>query len=137
MIAQADGYYTDCGLRVFVDARPPQEDAVPCIVIGMQERTVESFLSCASKTTMAITVTGYDALGNELGYKRGQQILADIQRAVETDDITLGNLLMGSEYGLSFQSDSVGFPEAGQNVVAGTVTYLAPHIRKAGDPEIA
>ncbi len=134
-ITMQNGYVTDIGLRVFVDNRPPQEDAVPCVVVGMQERTVESFLNCAAKTTMTITVTGYDRIGHVETYQRGIDILSDIQTAVENEDMTLDRLLMGSEYGLSFASDNVGFPDVGTDVVAGAVSYVAPHIRKLGDPE--
>lgn len=135
-IAVANGYTSDIGLNVFVDSRLPQETEVPCSMIYMQERTVESTLNCRAQTTMVATVVGYVAIDDNTGYKVGFDILGDIQRAVESEDPTFGNLLSPAQYGLSFAADTIAFPEAGANILAVRVDYNAPHIRKTGDPEI-
>ena len=135
-ITVANGFASDIGLRVFVDSRNPQDTEVPCAMVSFEQRTAESFISCSAKAAMTVTVTGYAAVDAAIGYQVAFDVLGDIQRAVETDDTTLGGLLSGADYGLSWESDAVGFPDAGGNVIAGTVNYNAPHMRKAGDPEI-
>ncbi len=135
-ITVANGYTSDIGERVFVDNRNPQDTEVPCAMVSFTQRTGESTVSCAAKTTMTITVTGYLVLDDAIGYQIAFDLLGDIQRAVETDDNTIGNLLMGAEYGLTFASEGVGFPDAGGNVIAATTTYNAPSMRLYGDPEI-
>ena len=79
-ITVANGYTSDIGLRVFVDARNPQEEEVPCAMVSFQERTVDSFLSCAAKTSMTVMVTGYLNVDQAIGYQIAFDMLGDILR---------------------------------------------------------
>lgn len=135
-ISVANGYYTDCGLNIHDDRRQPQESEAPILVVSVGERVAEDTQTKRSRCNQSITLTGFviyngtDAIGQAVG------IISDIQRAVELEDETLGGLLQGSVYGLSFVSDELFLPDAGETVVGGRVTYAVPHIRKSGDPEI-
>ncbi len=134
-ITQLNGYSSDIGERVFVDNRQPQENELPCAMVSMGVRNSTQNLNCASNCDMTLTVVGYVATDSGDAYLQAIDVLGDIQRAVEQDDPYFGNLL-GSQYGLAFESDEILYPIAGSTVIATRVSYSAPHIRRTGDPEI-
>lgn len=137
-VLTAGGYYTNCGANVRYTRREPNREDAPCFHVWLGERTAEEVKNKRARTAQTITVAGY--VPTEYGDHHEQiaiQILADIQRAVELEDETLGGLLQGSVYGLAWQSDEIYLPDEGETVVAAAVTYAIPHIRKSGDPEIA
>ena len=135
VISQDDGYYTDIGRSIRLDMREPQADDLPCCLVTMGERTLESNSGCTDRIDMEITVVGYMPLIDQ-AYIQGDEILSDIQRAVELEDSTLGGLLR-RQFGLAFLSSEIYMPEIGANAVGARVTYSAPHVRVTGDPEIA
>ncbi len=128
------GYYTDIGNSVFRNQRDPQENELPCCLVFFGERAAETQQCENIRTAMTITVIGYTERLSD-SEDQGTQILADIQRAVELADDTLGGLLRG-QFGLAFVSDEIFMPEVGANAAGARVTYSAPHVRIYGDPEI-
>lgn len=137
VIAQADGYYSDIGARVFLDRRPPRDQDLPCVLAYLGERTVDETGNRRARAAQTVTVAAFvrdDGCGTE---SVAIGLLADIQRAVEIEDFGLGGLLLSSQYGLTWQSDQILTPEPGENVVGAEVVYSIPHVRKSGDPEIA
>lgn len=135
VISQLNGYYTDIGRSIRLDMREPQAEDIPCCLVMMSERSLESNSGCTSRIDMQITVVGYTPLIDQ-AYVHGDEILSDIQRAVELKDTTLGGLLR-RQFGLAFLSSEIYMPEIGASAVGARVTYSAPHMRIAGDPEIA
>ena len=139
VINQAAGYYTDIGCDVVIARfEPAAPDGVPCLRLWLQPRTLQQDGNTGQRVAQQLIVAGYDMIGTAEPEVRGQQILADIQRAMELPDTGLGNLLLigPGDGGLSWQADRVVYEE-GSSVVCGQVAYAIPHRRKAGDPEIA
>lgn len=63
----------------------------------------------------------------------GQNMLADIQQAVEIEPFNLGGLLQAE--GFSWAGDEIIYPEDISNVVSVVMDYDIPHIRYTGEPE--
>jgi len=135
-IRLANGYFADLGARVLRDRQAPYASQCPCLVVALGERTAAETGYRVALCELTVEVIGYRTLDSGDAESIGVEILADIQRAVELDDAHLGGLLGGSEKGLAFQSEQVFLPDAGEGVVAGQVVYSAPHIRRAGEPDI-
>lgn len=136
VVSQAAGYYTDIGQDVRLDRQPPADAELPCVLVFLGERVREGNTDARAKAQQSLTVAGFvpiDGRGSEV---QAAELLADIQRAVETEDSTLGGLLLASQYGLTWAGDEVLTPDVGENVVGAQVVYAIPHIRKSGDPEI-
>jgi len=133
-VNQAGGYVTDIGNDVRLTRAQPADIEAPCALVFRNDRTVVETSHAASRCDFTITVEAYaEIVGDEM--EAGEALIADIQQAVELEDETLGGLLT-QQYGLTFQSDEIFFPETGANVVGAAVTYSAPHIRKHGNPEL-
>ena len=81
-IQVANGYYTDMGLRVILDFRAPQSEELPAVSVFLGERAAESNLGCDARVEMLINVIGYVAKDGGQAYLLGDEILADIQRAM-------------------------------------------------------
>lgn len=135
-IAPAGGFYTDIGARVRRDRREPTLGELPCVVVYSGERLAAETKNRRARCELAITVIAY-ADGYPDAEAIGVELLADIQRAIETTDNTLGGLLSSERGGLAFASDEIFLPEIGASAVGARVTYTAPHVRNAGDPEIS
>ena len=136
VITVANGYYADLGVTIHREQRLPQEAELPILVIALGERLAENTQNKRVRCSQSVTLTGFRSYDGTDAESIGIEILADIQRAIELEDETLGGLLQGSVYGLAFQSDEIFMPDAGETVVGARVTYAVPHIRQSGDPEI-
>lgn len=132
----AAGYYANLGEDVRLDRRWPPASEVPVTLVYLSERSAEETRAGRARCAQEITVAGFRALDGD-PEAIGIEILADIQRALELSDCTLGGLLQASANGLAFISDEIYLPEAGENAVGARVTYSVPHVRTMGDPEIA
>lgn len=136
VISQAAGYYSDIGCRVRADRRDPLEAELPCCSVILGERLAGDTHPKRARVEMPISVVAFAALEGRDSEVAGSELLADLCRAVELEDSTLGGLLQESQYGLTFVSEEIFQPEAGTNVVGARITYACPHIRRSGDPEI-
>lgn len=128
------GFNSNIGRNVLRDRMEPGLEEMPCVLVVLGERSVSETRPEAAKADMFITVLAYEQREDD-SEAQGAALLADIQRAVETGDMTLGGLVR-DQYGLAWQGDEIFMPEAGQNAVGARVVYSAPHVRKLGDPEI-
>lgn len=136
-ISQADGHYSDVGADVRLDRYEPNVEDLPASLVFLGERVREDHRPGAAKAQQSLVIAAYvkaDSRGSE---EIAIQLLADIQRAVELEDTTLGGLLQGTQYGLAWAGDEILQPNQGEHIVGAQVTYAIPHIRKSGDPEIA
>lgn len=136
-ITQLSGYYSDVGYNVRLDRHEPHDSDLPCVLVFLGERVREDHRADAAKCQQTLTVAAYVQADDRASEEVAVQLLADIQRAVELEDATLGGLLQGTQYGLSWAGDEILQPSQGENVVGAQATYAMPHIRKTGDPEIA
>lgn len=137
VIGQADGYYSDIGRDVRLDRYEPAADDLPAALVFLGERVREGHRPDAAKAQQSLVIAAYVKADGRASEEVAVQLLADIQRAVELEDSTLGGLLQGTQYGLAWAGDEILQPDQGEHVVGAQVTYAIPHIRKSGDPEIA
>lgn len=139
-ITVAGGFYSDIGARVLRDRREPPVHELPAVAVLLGARSAEVVNASAARASLSVDVIGYRTYTDEADIEAlGVELLADIQRALELDDTSLGGLVIAAPpgYGFAWQSDEVYLPDPGENVIAARVTYAVPHIRKSGDPEIS
>lgn len=135
-IRQVDGYFTNLGFSVVTD--PAEQDEGTLLVYLDGPRALDTAGTRRVKTSQAITIEAAAARDDTSAHHQGARLLADIQRAIEVGDGTLGGLLVTdkqSATGLVWQSDEILYPEAAEGQVGAKVIYQIPHIRRAGDPE--
>jgi hypothetical protein len=136
-IRQADGYYSDIGRDVRLDRRDPSIEDLPQTQVYFEDSATSSSEGARQAIAQPLTVVAFAVIQSQSSEVLGEQLLADIQRAAEVDEVdTLGNLISGAQGGLVPSIFSITLPTAGSNVVAASITYAAPYIRKSGDPEI-
>lgn len=137
LVHSATGFYSDCGENVFRDRREPAEHCLPCFAVFFGERTATQTRNNRAACDLEINVFAYARAGEYSAEQLGIELLADIQKAVEVGDMSLGGLVRDRDgAGLAFASEEIFLPEIGASAVGARVTYFAPNVRKAGDPEI-
>lgn len=136
-ISQGAGYYTDIGCKVRKSRREPSIEDTPCVNVVLGTRTVTEARNERQSCEQQIIIVGYLRLMGVETEVLGIEMLADIQKAVELEDETVGGLLLGAAGGLQFAGDFVVPPEPGEQALAVQVNYSIPHMRRSGDPEIA
>ena len=122
------------GVTVRRDRQMPHAAECPVYAVYSNERTNEERKNLRTRCAMTVTVVGFREFTND-AETEGNEILAEIMQAIETSDKTLDGLLV-NQPGLSFETETIYLPEAGEGVVAAEIVYATPHIRIDGDPEI-
>ena len=126
-------YYTKVGNSVVRcnSTRQFSESELPACVCYLTPRTVGAESFEEQKINSQIVIEAHHTIGAH-AEDTAVEMLADIQRAVETDDITLGCLVLKR---LSFAGDAIFYPEDAGNYVTVQVLYDVNHIRCYGDPD--
>lgn len=135
VISQARGYYSDVGCDIRLDRREPNLEDLPCAQVFLSEGSIEDEQNRRHLVGQSLTVIVYDLANGRETEVVGWQLVADIQSAIEGEDVTLEGLLIGRRDSLAPESFEIILPESGVNAVAARITYAVPHIRKWGDPE--
>ena len=136
-IAPENGYYSNIGRTILTNAQSVPAECLPCCHVVTGERVATETRNDRAACDMAITITAYHSGLASVNELLGYQLLADMQRAIEAGDMTLGGLVRDRDgAGLAFVSDEIFLPEIGASAIGARVTYSAPHVRRAGDPEI-
>jgi len=136
VVSQAAGYFSEIGCDVRLDQREPNIEDLPCARVYLSEGVIDERQNDRQAVTQSVNVIAFDRVDTREAEAVGWQLVADIQKAIELDDNTIGGLLASAREGLAVQSFEVSLPETGANAVAARVTYAVSHIRKSGDPEI-
>ncbi|RLA21065.1 MAG: hypothetical protein DRQ61_09050 [Gammaproteobacteria bacterium] len=123
-------YFTRIGRTVIRGQRRFSENELPASACFMAPRSLESESGERAKMAASVVIEAHHATGTH-PEDTALQMLADIQRAVELDDETLGRLLTGR---LAWAGDQVSYPEEAGGFVSVQAVYLIPHIRHYGDP---
>lgn len=135
-IAPSAGFYSDIGIDVRLDQREPELCDLPCALVFLSAGEVVDAQNRRQAIDQSITVIGYAVPGTQGAQVVGWQLIADIQRAVETVDDALVGLINQPRGDLIPQSFAVTLPDPGTNAVAAQITYAVPSIRLSGDPEL-
>ena len=136
VINQAAGYYTDVGRDVRLDRRDPDLEHAPLCHLYFEAGEVQRTQNERQSIDQPVTIVAVAPLKSHEPEELGEMLLADIQRAVELNDRSLGGLLSLATEGLQPVAFEISMPESGSNVVAAAISYAAPYIRPSGDPEI-
>lgn len=124
-------FNTKIGQTVIRGQRQFSENELPASVCFMPGRSVEAEAGERAKLGSTVVIESHHTTG-EHPEDTAIEMLADIQRAVELEDDTLGGLLRGR---LSFVSDLISYPEDAGSYVSVQVVYSIPHVRHYGDPD--
>lgn len=109
------------------------EDELPAGVILFGGRDVErSVESARSKMNASVSIELYAEVNNREAEDVAIELLADIQRAIELEDTFLNGLLRSQ---LSFERESILYPEESGETVGVRVEYAIPHVRRYGNPD--
>ncbi len=139
-ITIADGFNTDAGNNVMLgqDVELGDNDPDAAILISpLTERFVPNQTKLYSEWPLSIkaVVKKFDDLDDS--WIAVEQIIEDIQKAVEVADRTLGGLVnWNGSHGLILDSITALQREAGSNTVGMEVTYLAKLQRAWGIPTV-
>lgn len=136
-IRTADGYRTDIGASVTRGRFVLRTDTtLAACSLMMLTRTAEETSGGGDKSRVAaqIRIEAHHYYGpDEESEVVAQNMLADIQQAVEIEPFNLDGLLQAQ--GFNWAGDEVIYPDDVSNVVSAVVDYDIPHIRYTGDPE--
>jgi|GEM_PF-6312965 len=125
-------FNTDIGSTVVRGKRNFQSDELPACCCYLLPRTFEDAPAHGDRLKMDATVV-VESHGATGDHPEDTAILmmADIQRAIELEDETLGGLVIGK---LQYQGDAISYPDDGGKHVSVQVQYAIPHMRHYGDP---
>lgn len=129
-ILTASGYNTDAGNQVSNGVRYFQDDTTfPLITVFSGDEVVEKLLHRTYRCERTVNIEGYvkDAGTPTVSV---EQLIEDIQRAVEQTDVTLGGLVHEIDY---TGVEEIEPPAAGSDIAGIQVTYLITYDRTYGD----
>ena len=126
-------FHTDIGATVVRGKRNFQSDELPACCCYLLPRTFDEAPGHADrlKVDSTIVIEAHGATGAH-PEDTAISMLADIQRAIELEDDTLGGLVVGK---LQYQGDAISYPEDLGKHVSVQVLYSVPHVRFYGDPD--
>lgn len=135
-VRMANGYYTDAGQQVVRGRYSLDHTVLPGMAVWMESNDPSQSLQQRARADGVLVVEATAAYNNEEPEDMACYLAADINKALETDDRTLGGLLISDKdgQGVTWQGDEIIYPENENNLVGVRVSYAVPHIRRAGDP---
>lgn len=129
LILVAGGYNTNAGNQVNAGVRFFQDDQTfPILTVFSGQEFVEKLTYNSYRSERTINIEGYvqDAATPTISV---EELIEDIQRAIEQPDITLGGLVEVVDYtGI----DEIDPPERGSDLAGVRVTYLISFRRVYG-----
>ena len=121
-IQTANGFFTDAGLQLFIDEVPTlgPDDPPVAIAIGIGEDRVPYNQNEKILVQLPIDVSAIVRVDVVDGWRQREWILADIKKALETPERTLGGLIPDRMRRTSTKSMR---REPGSTVMGASVTY--------------
>lgn len=127
-----DPYFTRIGHNVGRGRRRWEPDEIPACSVFLNPRRIEEDITERQRLTASITIDAIMALtDHQEAEDWAVYMLADIQRAIETTDRTLGGLVVKS---IAWESDTISYPETDRKKIAVQCVYSIPHVRPYGNP---
>ena len=109
------------------------EEELPAGIVLLGGRQVSPDLEAGrSKLSASVSIELYALIGSRESEDVAIELLADIQRAVELEDTYLSGLL---RMPLTFESDSILYPEESGETVGVRVDYVINHVRHYGEEQ--
>jgi hypothetical protein len=123
------GYNTDAGNQVYAGVRFFQDDETfPILTVFTGDEVVEKLTYNSYRSERTVVIEGYvqDAATPTVSL---EQLIEDVQQAMEQPDISLGGLIEVLDYtGI----EEIDPPEAGSDVAGVRITYLITFQRQYG-----
>jgi len=128
-ILVSGGYNTDAGGQVYNGVRFFQDDQIfPILTVFSGDEVVEKLTYNDWRLERTVNIEGYvkDATTPTTSL---EQLIEDIQRAIEQSDTTMGGLVEMIDY---TGVEEIDPPEAGSDIAGVRVTYLFTYRRTYG-----
>lgn len=130
------GYYTDAGQQVQRGQQSLDPSCLPGVAVYCTGRQAQESVRSNAMASCALVVEALSTYTGDHPEDVACMLAADIHRAVEATDRTLGGLLLtDATGGITWQSDEIVYPESSDPLVGVRVTYACLHLRRPGDPE--
>lgn len=131
-ITKANGFQSDAGETVFIGEAPDLGEDDPttaiAIVVGDEEPTYQGEQLAIR---LPYEIQGLAKANLEEPWVTIEEVIADIKKAVELPDRTLGGLVKRQ---IERQAVRALPREPGSTTVGASVTYIAPFVEVWGDP---
>lgn len=128
-IQQAAGYNTDAGFQVYAGVRYFNDDETfPIVAVFTGDETVEKLTYNKYRSGRSVNIEGY-VKDDSTATVSIEQLIEDVQRAVESDDESLGGVVNVLDYtGI----EEIEQPEAGSDIAGVRITYIFEFDREYG-----
>lgn len=124
----ANGYATDAGLKIFFGSAPELGDADPAQAIAIlvrDDQTSGGGLGDDEQTQLPVDIAAMSKAAGDLAWAAIELVIADIKKAIETEDRSFGGLLSRT----LFRGRTKAVPRAGgSSTVSAAVTYTAVYL---------
>ena len=130
VIDGSDPYYTAIGSTVVRGKRQFSESELPACACYLAPRSVEDGKGDQQKINAQLIIEAHHTVGDH-PEDTAIYMLADIQRAMELADETVGGKVLNR---VDFAGDAITYPEDAGKTVAVQVAYDIDHIRTYADP---
>lgn len=129
-IATGSGYNTDAGSQVFSGVRYFSDDETfPIVTVFTGDEITEKIMARAYRSERSVNIECF-VQDNATPTVSIEELIEDIQRALEQADHTLGGLVHQLDYtGIS----EIDPPEAGSDISGVRITYAFEYDRNYGD----
>lgn len=134
-ITRRAGSSTDAGRTIYINETPELSEDDPDAIAVMPQEDEVQFQQAKVLVTLPIEIHALVSIdgGNTRSWMKVEALIADIKRAVELEDRTLGGVL---PHPLQFQRGVTKTLERedGSNTIGASVTYLATIVEEWGAP---
>lgn len=133
----AAGYYTNAGQQVVRGQHALDSSVLPGFALWLDGNSTAQALQQRAQADAEIVIEAVAKFsGDDEPENIALYLAADISKAIEGTDRTLGGLLFTDteRQGITWQSEEIYYPEDTDNQVGVRVSYAAPYIRRPGDP---
>ena len=128
-IQTANDFFTNAGARLYIDEVPTlgPDDPPDAIVLLVGDDTVRYSENEKTLIELPIDISAIVRVDVADGWRTREWILADIKKAIELQDRTLGGLLGSSQKNLKRSTTRSMRREVGSTVMGTTVRYLVTY----------
>jgi hypothetical protein len=116
-VTKANGYDTDCGLKVFNGRRRLDETHLPCIVIIETDSKVSAGTRTNVQVTSRYVIEGHSECDPDNPNDKAHDIISDIKRILFSNDIRFG----GKVREMIYKSQNIAPREDGLSIVSASV----------------
>lgn len=123
-ISIANGYSTDIGITGYRGKKYLDPESLPCFVLVEDANEGTSRQKNISLTTTEYVLEGYATCDPDHPNDVGHLIVADLQRAIFSSDLTLGQLVTD----IAWKGREIEPRDEGSNLVAGRIKFALTYV---------